>query len=201
MIITLEESLQDAVQTAVEALNSGKTLLYPTDTIYGLGCDAAVRNAVDRIREIKGREEKKPFIVLAGSLQKVQAYFDVRDIKDLLEKMWPGPFTVLLRPRNPVLSHLQSDEYKIAVRVPDYPFLNRLFCHWEGLLVSTSANRSGEPYNHDWSFLETAFTGQVDLLLQSGNYPPGLPSAVLEWNNSAWNVLRPGPLPVPENAG
>jgi len=197
MILTIEDSLQDAVTCAEESLVQGKILLYPTDTVYGLGCDAANTEAVTRVQTIKERDTKKPFIVLAGSLKTVKKYFEINEMEYALNTMWPGPFTVLLRPIDTSFNYLKGTNGKIGVRVPKDPFLMLLLEQWRGLLISTSANLSGETYQHEWETLKSKFENKVDILIRRKNYPLQRPSAVIEWKNGSWHVLRKGPVPLP----
>ncbi len=183
----------------IRVLDNGNTILYPTDTIYGLGCDALNLDAVNTVRDIKGREDGKPFLVLAGSIQSLEADFEIEAIKSSLTKLWPGPFTVLLKPKSDKLNHLLGPTGKIGVRIGKDEFLEGLFSAWDGLLVSTSANISGQSYNHDWHYLEKLFSGKISILIQREQYPVQAPSALLDWEAGRWKVLRPGAEQLPNN--
>jgi L-threonylcarbamoyladenylate synthase len=193
----LEDSFQDALPQIRVSLEKGGVVLYPTDTIYGSECDARLPESVAQVEAVKGRKNSKPLIVLAGSLEIVEEYFIINEIKNDLLALWPGPFTVLLEPLEMSLDYLKGPSGKIGVRIPKDSFLSELFLQWRGLLVSTSANLSGEPYQHDWEALQEQFTSRVDLSIRRRNYPLMQPSAVIEFENSAWKVLRKGPEPLP----
>ena len=193
----LKDTSPDAVKRVQAVLTSGQVLLYPTDTIYGLGCDACNSAAVSCIRDIKGRKQDHPFLTLAGSLETVQRYFSVSVLKPHLKKIWPGPFTVLLHPTGPGLRHIAGPSGKIGVRVAEDTFLKQLFKEWQGLLISTSANLTGLPYRHDREALEETFGSTIDLFIFREHYPINKPSAVIEWDRDGWSVIRKGPVPVP----
>jgi L-threonylcarbamoyladenylate synthase len=190
----------DAVAQALQVLQSGGILLYPTETIHGLGCDIQQRGAIERVYALKSRDPAKPCLCLAGSLIRVERDFLLcLEERRALEAHWPGPFTFLLRPRDPALfAHMAGPTGRVGVRVSDRPFLKQLFANWDGLLLSTSANRAGEPYDGRPELLRQFAAGQVDLAVieEDGE---GRPSALLEWlqhrENPHWQLHREGPRP------
>ncbi len=197
MPLIIKESSPTAITRAADGIKEGKVLLYPTDTIYGLGCDALNSTAIERIKSIKGREAQKPFILLAGSLDSLVNYFIIKSMENELSRIWPGPFTVLLRPLPGFPAHLSGPNGKVAVRIPRDSFLSSLFNHWPGLLVSTSANISNAPYHHEWNLLKSIFENAVDILIHRIPYPVSAPSAVVDYTKGKWETLRHGPLPWP----
>ncbi|MFC1586320.1 L-threonylcarbamoyladenylate synthase [Fibrobacterota bacterium] len=199
MVINLEDSLTQAVSLAGALLIKGGILLHPTDTIYGLGCDALNPAALARLNAAKKRDPGKPLVILAGSLQTVGLYFNTDPVKEALKILWPGPFTVLLAPAGNYLTHLKGKNGKIAVRIPKDPFLGELLEQWRGLLISTSANLSGEAYRHEWGLLPPRLLEHADLCIRRKEYPCAQPSAVIEWKGDRWNILREGPDPLPVN--
>jgi L-threonylcarbamoyladenylate synthase len=156
------------LEEALNTLRNGGVLLYPSDTIYGLGCDALNQEALERIYEMKQRPPEKSFLVLVGSRSVVEKYFSISTEAELLEKIWPGPFTVLLRPNEEYLaelSHLCGPTGKIGVRWAQSEFLSSLFAKWSGLLTSTSANLSGQEYSHDNATQESLWKAQADTIV------------------------------------
>jgi L-threonylcarbamoyladenylate synthase len=166
------------IQEIAAALLGGAVLLLPTDTIYGL--HALYGSAgVDRIRAMKGREENKPFVTIAADvsqLEKIGA-----EVPDALRDLWPGPITGILRNRN---------GGTIAARIPDLDWMRALLAQ-TGPLISTSANRSGEPpitmpsaLAHD---LQIAQDGVVDAGLRDGK-----PSAIVDFTGDEPRLIREG---------
>lgn len=173
-----------------KTLASGAVLLMPTDTIYGLHALALDDNAVARIADIKGREETKPFIVLASStdqLQKLGVEAD-SDLIDALASIWPAPLTAILPLREPIAASRGAST--LAVRIPALDWLRDLIAR-TGPLVSTSANRSGEPPVEDPSLLARDLQTHLDGIVDSG-VRNGEPSAILDLTSGTPRFVREG---------
>ncbi len=186
-----------AATSIANALAKGQCILSPTDTIYGLGCDGLNHEAVERIRQLKGRSADKPFILLASSLSFVNTHFHCEGIREQLVALWPGPFSVLLRPKTKFLLEIAPDSGKIAVRIPKDPLFQNVFKLWGGLMLSTSANQSGHPYEHSWENLKKTFSEGLDLWVKKDPYPPAKPSCLLDVEEGQWTILREGEIPLP----
>ncbi len=186
----IQDSSIQAVDLAIDCLQSRHLMLYPTDTIYGLGCDAQDEDTVNQLRTAKGREASKPFLILAGSVKKVQQHFETKPFEKQLKEFWPGPVTVLLKPTDPNLNHLKGPTQKIGVRVAQDPFLKRLFNTWDGLLISTSANLANQPYQSDWNQLLSLFSNKLHLCIERQSYQTSSPSTLIDWNQGKWKIIR-----------
>src|SRR5688500_11055348 len=135
------------INEIAQLLRDGKVVLLPTDTIYGLHALATEPAAVERIAELKGREDNKPFIVLAASIDQLTDIGIEAEV-DLLRRLnniWPAPLTAILPLRQPIPASRGASS--LAVRIPALDWLRDLLTR-TGPLVSTSANRSGEPPIH-----------------------------------------------------
>ena len=132
--------------SSIEWLEAGKILVHPTESIWGLGCDAFNENAVDLIFKIKKRNKNKSFILLIKSLESFQKYLEnIKEIdKKYLSQFWPGPYTFLIRYNDKLPAHLKNNTGKIALRVSNHLPIKRLFNTYNGYIVSTSANISGK---------------------------------------------------------
>ncbi|MBF0433562.1 MAG: threonylcarbamoyl-AMP synthase [Fibrobacteria bacterium] len=197
MPLILSVAAAAAVDETVSSIEQGHIVVYPTDTIYGLGCDALNQETVERIKAIKGRDGEKPFILLASSIEELVNYFIIENMENMLKKIWPGPFTVLLQPLPDFPAYLAGPNGKVAVRIPGDTFLEALFLKWKGLLISTSANLSHKPYKHEWGFIKNNFFNHADLLIHRAPYPVSKPSAVIDYDDGEWKVLREGPQKFP----
>jgi tRNA threonylcarbamoyl adenosine modification protein (Sua5/YciO/YrdC/YwlC family) len=155
--------LSDALKEpskVVEMLQSGGTIIYPTDTIYGIGCSAHNAKAVEKIRFLKKRESK-PFSIWAPSVEWVRKNCDVEE-KYL--HMLPGPVTLIVKLKNAVANNVCDDT--IGVRIPDHPF--HTVVHQLGVpIVTTSVNVSGEKHVTNTEQIPTRFK-QVDLIINAG---------------------------------
>ena len=138
------------IKNAVEVLRKGGVILYPTDTVWGIGCDATNAEAVKRVYEIKHRDDSKALICLVDSDARLQRY--VRQVPDvawqLIDSLQEGdvkPTTIILDGAVNLAPNLIADDGSIALRITNEPFSKELCYRFQKALVSTSANISGEP--------------------------------------------------------
>ena len=138
--------LQEEVERAVEVLRRGGIILYPTDTVWGIGCDATNAEAVDRIYRLKRSENKKSMLVLCASADMVVRYVNrAPGIAFEVMEMATSPLTAILPGAAGVAPNLIPDEGTLGVRIPDHEFCRRMLRAFGKPVVSTSANISGEP--------------------------------------------------------
>lgn len=155
------------LQAAVRVLLQGGVVAYPTEAVYGLGCDPANVVAVERILQIKQRSADKGLILIAASENDFFPYLGNVDqaVWDKVTGTWPGPYTWLLPANKAVSPLLTGDHASIAVRVTAHP-LARALCEAFGApLVSTSANRAGEPALRTEQDVSERLGAQVDMIL------------------------------------
>lgn len=160
------------------ALLAGGVLLLPTDTIYGLHAVAANAAAVARIARMKGRDGAKPFLILASSAAQLEAMGCI--VPPILNDLWPAPLTAVLR----------QGGTTVAARVPAVGWLRKL-AETAGPLVSTSANRSGEPPVEEPSALARDLQNGLDGLLDGGPRN-GEPSAIVDFTGTEPRFIRDG---------
>lgn len=173
-----------------QLLRAGNVLLLPTDTIYGLHALATDAAAVDRIAAMKGREDTKPFIVLAASIDQLTEIGIEAEI-DLLRRLnaiWPAPLTAILPLRTPIPASRGAST--LAVRIPALDWLRTLVSR-TGPLVSTSANRSGEPPVVSPSALASDLQQGLDAIVDGG-HKTGEPSAILDLTGTEPRFIREG---------
>ena len=166
------------LDTIAAALKDGQIVLLPTDTIYGLHAAAGNAAAVEAIAALKARDESKRFVVIAASTDQLLAYGAV--VPDVLRSVWPAPLTA-------VLPHHDGS---VAVRVPDLPWLRALL-EQTGPLISTSANRSGEPPIQRPSELAPELQERVDWALDAGPRE-GKPSTIVDFTGDEVSFIREG---------
>jgi L-threonylcarbamoyladenylate synthase len=171
-------------------LLEGRVVLLPTDTIYGLHAVATDEQAVDRIAGVKGREETKPFVVIASSIDQFPQLGIAAD-PDLLVRLasiWPAPLTAILPLEKPIAASRGAST--LAVRVPDLEWLRDLAAR-TGPLVSTSANRSGAPAATKPGDLAPDLLDSIDGVVDAGPLS-GEPSAILDLTAEEPRFLREG---------
>lgn len=151
-VTPLPQEFKDDIREAVNVMRRGGIILYPTDTIWGLGCDATNEEAVRRIFEIKCREDSKALITLVDSEAKIQFY--VREIPDVawdLIEMSNKPLTVVYDGARNLAKNLIAQDGSVAIRLTNEPFSRELCMRMKCAVVSTSANISGMPAPHCFS--------------------------------------------------
>ena len=137
---------EEDIRQAVETMRKGGVILYPTDTVWGIGCDATNAEAVARIYKIKQRDDSKAMICLVDSDARLQRY--VRNVPNVAWELLDcvdKPTTVILDGAVNLASNLIADDGSIALRITDEPFSKELCYRFQKAVVSTSANISGEP--------------------------------------------------------
>ena len=137
-------NIKDAVDEAVKILQSGGIILYPTDTVWGLGCDATNKDAVEKIIKIKGRLEGKSLIVLVNSIDMIYRYVEsVPEIAPELIEVSDKPLTIVYPKAIGLAPNVTAEDGSIGIRVVNHPFCNILISRFRRPIVSTSANLSG----------------------------------------------------------
>ncbi|HEX3579290.1 MAG TPA: L-threonylcarbamoyladenylate synthase [Thermoanaerobaculia bacterium] len=172
------EPSSEVLGEIADVLRAGGVALLPTDTIYGLHALATDNEAVARIRSMKERGDEKPFVIIASSAEQLETLGAT--IPDALRRIWPAPLTAILA----------SGERTIAARVPDLAWL-RAFLDRTGPLVSTSANRSGEPPITTPEMLARDLFEALDALLDAG-LREGQPSTIVDFTGDQPRLVREG---------
>jgi tRNA threonylcarbamoyl adenosine modification protein (Sua5/YciO/YrdC/YwlC family) len=176
----LRDTDDAALATIAGTLQRGGIALLPTDTIYGLHAVAANDAAVARIAELKGRGDDKPFVVIAASADQLRAFG--AEVPEALDGVWPAPLTAIMR----------RGAGTVAARVPDLDWL-RVLLMTTGPLVSTSANRSGEPPISSIVELAKDVAAGVDAAIDLGRRD-GKPSTIVDFTEASPRLVREGDL-------
>lgn len=173
-----------------KTLTNGAVVLMPTDTVYGLHALALDDAAVARVAEIKGREDTKPFIVLAASMDQLKplGICAERNTLEALETLWPAPLTAILPLDVPIAA--SRGRRTLALRIPALDWLRELIAR-TGPLVSTSANRSGEPLVERPELLARDVQERLDGIVDGG-VRGGEPSTIVDLTSAEPRVLREG---------
>ena len=178
--------MEEAINKALEVLRNGGIILYPTDTVWGIGCDATNDTAVNRIYEIKRRNDNKSMLVLLDSVAKLDRY--VNDIPDLaydLIEMSEKPITIIYEKSMGLSPNISKANETVGIRVTNEAFSKRLIERFKKPIVSTSANISGEA--NPASFLEISeeIKAAVDYVVEyRQNGEKAKPSSIIMLGNS-----------------
>ena len=193
---TSELSASQIAAAAVQALSEGKLVALPTDTVYGIAVNASCQSAVCRLFEIKQRAADNPLPVLIADFE--QANTAARQIppvaQHLAEYFWPGPLTLVVH-KSPHISDLvTAQQPTVGLRVPDHELTRAILRQADFTVAVTSANLSGQAEAVSSRQVLTTFGGLLDLLIDDGPCPGGIPSTVLDLTVSPPQILRDGPI-------
>lgn len=186
------------LEKAVEVLRDGGVIVYPTDTLYGLGGDALSDKALEKIREIKGRDANKPMPCIASSFEMAEKYvmFDRRAMT-LANKFWPGALTLVLKKREGIETGIFRTVSTVGIRIPKNPFCLSLLERLGRPIISTSANKSGEkPEKSVENILKQL--GEDIFAVDQGEVHEDKPSTVVDLSSDEVRVLREGAIPTLE---
>ena len=184
--------IQDAIDAAVAALRWDEVVVVPTDTVYGLAVRMSAA-AVERLFELKGRAADKPFAVLVGSREQADALAaDDPVARRLMDRFWPGPLTIVTRRADGIDFDLGGDPRTIGIRHPQSELIAAL-AGAVGPLVTTSANRAGEPFLVSLGEIASTFGAEVTTVIDGGELT-GEPSMVVDCSVTPLEVLRGGPI-------
>ncbi|MCL4560483.1 MAG: L-threonylcarbamoyladenylate synthase [Chloroflexi bacterium] len=191
---TLKSTHAEAIPRALEVLQRDGLVAYPTDTVYGVAASAFSPAGIERLFLAKGRESIKAIAVLLGDssqLPRVTTAFG-EYARRLAERFWPGPLTLIVT-RHPDLPEVLSPLPTIGLRIPDHRFARALLRR-AGPLATTSANLSGGENPHTAQDVLRQLGGRIDLVLDGGATPGGVPSTVIDCTGPEPVVLRAGPI-------
>src|SRR5207249_8515839 len=195
MTIQSRRISKSSLRGAGEVVRSGGVIAFPTETFYGLGVDPFNIPAVQRLYDLKGRSpQTRPILVLIRSRHELQAL--VSEITPAAERLiqacWPGPLTLVFRAAMAVPLVLTAGTGTIGVRLSAYPVVQQVLEVIGGPLTGTSANPTGQPPATTAAEVEHAFGADVDLIVNGGPTPGGLPSTVVEPTVSPRRLSREG---------
>lgn len=186
------------IKNAVEVLRKGGVILYPTDTIWGIGCDATNVEAVKRVYEIKQRNDSKALICLVDSDARLQRY--VRNVPDVawqlidsLKESDSKPTTLILDGAINLAENLIAEDGSIGMRITQEPFSKELCYRFQKALVSTSANISGEPAAQNYGDIDPRLLEAVDYVCWSRRqeHKPHKPSSIIRLKeNGEVTIIR-----------
>ena len=160
-----DEKLKEEVRKACEVLKNGGIILYPTDTIWGIGCDATNELAVKRIYELKHREDNKAMLVLLDDVGKLASYVEVRDVAYELLEVNDKPMTIIYPNAKNLAKNLIAQDRTIGIRITSEAFTKALLYRFRKPIVSTSANISGEPSPKCFAEISDAVKSVVDYVV------------------------------------
>lgn len=186
-------SLKAVVQDVAQALQQGRVIACPTDTVYGLIVDATSQEAVDKVFQIKQREKSKPIYVFVKDIEMAREYAQInKEQEEFLKKNWPGKVTAVLEGKHKLAEGIELGG-KIGLRIPKHQFVQDILEKFGKPLTGTSANISGIPSCQDSKEVVAQFEGQElrpDIVIDAGKLPESNASQIIDITETPYRVLR-----------
>ncbi|MBN1572881.1 MAG: threonylcarbamoyl-AMP synthase [Deltaproteobacteria bacterium] len=161
------------IKLVVESLEDGAVIAYPTDTIYGLGCDIYNKGALERLYKIKGKDPNKPMSFLCSGIKEISEYAQVGNQNfRILNNLVPGPYTFILEPSRTVPKLLLNKRKHVGIRVPDNNICRALTEELGRPIITTSVRNLENELFNDAEDIAERFKGQVDIVIDGGRIVP-----------------------------
>jgi L-threonylcarbamoyladenylate synthase len=192
-----DKNLSDVLKKAVDVLNNGGIVAYPTETFYGLGVKFDNEASLRKLYELKRRPEEKPMPLIIGDRTLLSMIaISVNEIAEsLMDKFWPGPLTLLLKAKNDLSPYLTAGTGRVAVRIPGESFALHLAGEAGFPITATSANPSGMPPAENADTIIKYFGEGIDLVIDGGKTAGGLPSTIADVTEKKIKIVREGAIP------
>ena len=206
-----KQGMAACVKNAVKELAAGGVIIYPTDTLYGLGADALSDKAVGKVYKIKGRDERKPVHAIVADIKMIAKYAEAPDMARMLAKEFlPGPLTLILKKKAGIKTGIARGISKIGFRIPDNKFCLALAKKFGKPITTTSANKSGRKTertvgailkqlgigdSHS-NVLQNVRMRNIDLVIDACELPERQPSTVVDLSGKEPVILREGAIPA-----
>ena len=196
MAIQIEAKNSRLTETQIELISKtlcdGGVIIYPTDTIYGIGCDITNKDAINRVRSIKGRDADKPMSFVCADLLHIKNYAQLSTKSEkILEEFLPGAYTFVLLSSKQAPKEVITEQRTVGLRIPDHAVPLSIVNSLKQPLLSTSANFSGEDVLTNPNELQEYMGDKVDLIITDGEIL-AQPSSVISLINDEPTVLRIG---------
>jgi tRNA threonylcarbamoyl adenosine modification protein (Sua5/YciO/YrdC/YwlC family) len=175
-----------------DILRNDGVIVYPTDTVYGLGCDIKSKKALDRVRKIKRMDNKRPLSFVFSDLKTISQYAQVSDNDyKILRKYLPGPYTFVLKATRLVPRIVLTKRNEVGIRIPDNKITQALVAELGNPILSSSVSMPGDILLYDPKEIDTLYKNQVDLVIDAGAFSPQ-PSSIISLLEAEPEVLREG---------
>lgn len=194
-ILKLNSNQEDIVSAVSNCLKNDGLVIYPTETVYGIGASAISTKAIDKLLQYKGRREGKPLSIAVTDQKMAKKYVEINEqALKFYKNFLPGPFTVVSKSKNQVDPRINSEFGTLGIRIPDYPLIIDFIKNFGHAITSTSANASGKkrPYKIQDIFdgLSEKQKSLIDLIIDAGELPKNEPSVVVDTTLSTPIALR-----------
>ena len=184
----------DIIKEMAEKIRNGETVIFPTETVYGLGANAMDENATKKIYEAKGRPSDNPLIVHIADVEEVDKIaLEVGEkARKAMDEFWPGPLTIILKKKEIVPNVTSGGLSTVAIRMPSNKIANALIRESKTQIAAPSANISGRPSPTKAEHVVKEMSGRVSGIIMGGDCNFGLESTVVDFSEDKPMILRPG---------
>ncbi|MCI0920857.1 L-threonylcarbamoyladenylate synthase [Sphingobacterium rhinopitheci] len=185
---------REDINQALETLKNGGLILYPTDTIWGIGCDATNPEAIEKVFALKGRDKSKSMLILLHNDNQLASY--VKDIPEVAYEMieaMDSPLTIIYSGAKNIAPNAVAEDGSIGIRIVNHPFCQQLLQRFRKPIISTSANISGEPSALTFEDITSSIKNGVDYIVEYGqkDHQKGKPSMIMKLDPSGkFDFLR-----------
>jgi len=183
-----------SLDQAAEIVSRGGVIAFRTDTFYGLGANPFDKTAIQRLKELKGREDGKPILIVISDLDQVDRFITERapQFASLSERFWPGPLTLIGVARSEVPLEITAGTATIGIRLPDDEYVRALVRACGGALTATSANLAAQPPARTAQEVAAYFPSGIDLIIDDGAAKTDHPSTVVDVTGATPQIIREG---------
>jgi tRNA threonylcarbamoyl adenosine modification protein (Sua5/YciO/YrdC/YwlC family) len=180
------------IERVTEILKEGGIMVYPTDTIYGLGCDIFNKKAIEKIYQLKKRERKKPLSIICADIKEFAKYTIISDYAyRLMKKYLPGPYTFILKAKNEMPKTFLSKNRTVGIRIPDNQICLDIAQKLGNPIITTSLNISGEEVMTDPNELTKEMQNKIDIIIDNGPLEKEA-SSIIDLSGDQPVILREG---------
>lgn len=193
-----KEINENELKQCIETIKQGGLVIFPTETVYGIGANAFNEEAVRRIYEVKMRPEEKPLSIMVSNIDEISKYAIIsNEIEEkIIKKYMPGPITIVLKKKPGVFDYISSGKDTIGIRIPDNEIILEILKQSKLPIVAPSANISGKPSGIVLEDILKDFNGKVDICINGGKAKLSEPSTIVQVIDNKPVILRQGRIKI-----
>lgn len=185
---------ENELDNCIEVLRNGGIVIFPTETVYGIGTNAYCEKSVEKIYEIKERPEEKPLSILVSNVNEISKYAIINNSMEeqIIKNFMPGPITIILEKRPEVFDYITSGKNTIGIRIPDNRIILKILEDLKLPIVAPSANISGHPSGIELNEILPDFENKVDICIDGGKSELSESSTIVQVVDNEIKILRQG---------
>lgn len=185
---------ENELDNCIEVLRNGGIVIFPTETVYGIGTNAYCEKSVEKIYEIKERPEEKPLSILVSNVNEISKYAIINNSMEeqIIKNFMPGPITIILEKRPEVFNYITSGKNTIGIRIPNNKIILKILEALKLPIVAPSANISGHPSGIELNEILPDFENKVDICIDGGKSELSESSTIVQVVDNEIKVLRQG---------